>query len=54
MSIVFLLDKNPTIVPLGLAGERLKGARKVSGVVLALNSSQIALLPGAIYFDWQY
>ena len=42
LSIPFLLDKNPTVVPVGSAGERLGGARKVVYGAARSNSERAA------------
>src|SRR5262252_9646921 len=39
---LFLLDKNPTVVPVGSAGERLGGARKVVYGAARSNSERAA------------
>ena len=42
MSIPFLLDKKPTVVPGGLAGEQSGGARKVPYGAARSNSERAA------------
>ena len=42
MSIPFLLDENPTVLPVGSAGERSGGARKISCGVARSNSGRAA------------